>query len=171
VAKTYGTHVIRTKDNPTALMEACQQHPQVALGGSAEVGFIFPQLHPGFDAMFSIAKLIEMLTLKQQSLQELQRDLPQICYRHLDVRCAWAMKGALMRHLVESHPPESLELIDGIKIFGQIPQSWVLILPDAGEPLMHVYANSPDPAWVDQQLDHYRQEIELFANLETRLTG
>jgi mannose-1-phosphate guanylyltransferase / phosphomannomutase len=171
VAKAYGSHVIRTKDNPTALMEACQQHPHVAVGGSAELGFIFPQLHPGFDAMFSIARLIEMLTLKQQSLQELQQDLPQVCYRHAEVRCAWGVKGSLMRHLVESHPPESLELIDGIKIFGHLPQSWVLILPDAGEPLMHIYANSPDETWVDQQLAHYRREIELVANLETQLTG
>jgi mannose-1-phosphate guanylyltransferase / phosphomannomutase len=171
VAQTYDTHVIRTKDNPTALMEACQQHPHVVMGGSAKLGFIFPQLHPGFDAMFSIAKLIEMLTLNQQSLRQIQQNLPQVCYRHTAVRCAWAVKGLLMRHLVESHPPESLELVDGVRIIGNSSQSWVLILPDAGEPLMHIYANSPSSEWVNQQLRHYSREIELVVNLETRLTG
>jgi len=28
----------------------------VVLGGSGDIGFIFPQLHPGFDAMFCIAQ-------------------------------------------------------------------------------------------------------------------
>ena len=63
IARRHDGKVIRTKANPTALMEACQTNPNVVLGGSGEMGFIFPQLHPGFDAMFCIAKLIEMLTV------------------------------------------------------------------------------------------------------------
>ncbi|MEB3268574.1 MAG: sugar phosphate nucleotidyltransferase, partial [Leptolyngbya sp.] len=56
IARRHDGRVIRTKVNPTALMEACQANPNVVLGGSSDMGFIFPQLHPGFDAMFCIAK-------------------------------------------------------------------------------------------------------------------
>lgn len=42
IARRHDGRVIRTKANPTALMEACQQNPGVVLGGSAEMGFIFP---------------------------------------------------------------------------------------------------------------------------------
>lgn len=56
IARRHDGNVIRTKANPTALMEASQANPNVSLGGSGDMGFIFPQLHPGFDAMFSIAK-------------------------------------------------------------------------------------------------------------------
>ena len=67
-----------------------------------------------------------------------------------------------MRHLVESHPVENLELIDGVKIFNHQHDSWVLILPDAGEPLIHIYANSPDRGWVEETLREYRLRVQDF---------
>jgi mannose-1-phosphate guanylyltransferase / phosphomannomutase len=166
IARRHDAKVIRTKANATALMEACHQTPGVILGGSAETGFIFPQLHPGFDAMFCIAKLIEMLTLQEQSLGQLRADLPRVHHRSQTVRCPWSMKGALMRHLVETHPPEQLELIDGVKIIDRQQESWLLVLPDAGEPLVHLYANSSDREWVDASLRQYRQQVKQFARME-----
>ncbi|MEM9137729.1 MAG: sugar phosphate nucleotidyltransferase, partial [Cyanobacteria bacterium P01_F01_bin.42] len=41
VARRHDALVVRTKANPTALMEACRENPGVVLGGSAEMGFIF----------------------------------------------------------------------------------------------------------------------------------
>ena len=71
-----------------------------------------------------------------------------------------------MRHLVESHPVETLELIDGVKIFNHQRDSWVLILPDAGEPLVHIYANSHDRGWVDETLREYRLRVQEFVYQE-----
>ena len=166
IARRHDARVIRTKANPTALMEACHQNPDVVIGGSAETGFIFPQLHPGFDAMFCIAKLIEMLTLQEQTLGQIRAELPRIYHRGQVVRCPWTMKGALMRHLVETHPPENLELIDGVKILNRQHDSWVLVLPDAGEPLVHIFANSSDRGWVDETLREYRNRVQDFTDQE-----
>ena len=162
IARRHDGKVIRTKVNPTALMEASQDNPNVVLGGSSDMGFIFPQLHPGFDAMFSVAKLIEMLTIQERSLADIRHDLPNICHRFCSLRCPWKVKGSLMRHLVETHPTENLELIDGVKIVNPQNDNWVLILPDAGESLVHIYANSSDRLWVDRQLAEYRQRVQNF---------
>jgi mannose-1-phosphate guanylyltransferase/phosphomannomutase len=172
IARRHGGKVIRTKANPTALMETCHSNPNVVLGGSGDMGFIFPQLHPGFDAMFCIAKLIEMLTLQQQdfnqtaprSLGQIRADLPRVCHRSLTVRCPWTAKGALMRHLVETHPSDTIELIDGVKILNPQHDSWILILPDAGEPLVHLYADSHDRGWVDENLREYRACVQEFVD-------
>jgi mannose-1-phosphate guanylyltransferase/phosphomannomutase len=164
IARRHDGRVIRTKANPTALMEACQINPNVVLGGSAEMGFIFPQLHPGFDAMFCIAKLIEILTIQERSLGQIRADLPRVCHKSHTVRCPWTAKGALMRYLVETHPLDRLELIDGVKICGYYNDSWVLILPDAGEPLVHIFANSNDRAWVDETLREYRIRVQEFVD-------
>jgi len=164
IARRHDAHVIRTKANPTALMEACHENPGVVLGGSGDMGFIFPQLHPGFDAMFCIAKLIEMLTLQEQSLGQIRAELPRVYHRSQSVRCPWTRKGALMRHLVETHPPEDLELIDGVKVLNRQHESWVLILPDADEPLVHIFANGQDRDWVDQTLREYRLQVQEFAD-------
>ena len=166
IARRHDGNVIRTKVSPTALMEASQDNPNVVLGGSSNMGFIFPQLHPGFDAMFSIAKLIEMLTIQERSLADIRSDLPSICHKSCSVRCPWKVKGSLMRYLVEIHPTENLELIDGVKIINNQNDNWVLILPDAGEPLVHIYANSSDRNWVEEQLTEYRLRVQSFVDRE-----
>ncbi|HEY9727559.1 MAG TPA: mannose-1-phosphate guanyltransferase [Chroococcales cyanobacterium] len=166
IARRHDGKVIRTKASPTALMEASQTNPNVVLGGSGDMGFIFPQLHPGFDAMFCIGKLIEMLTVQERSLAQIRTEIPRVCHKTYTVRCPWTAKGALMRHLVETHPNESLELIDGVKIVDYQTESWVLILPDAGEPLVHIYANSDDRDWVDDQIRKYRNYVQEFVEQE-----
>lgn len=168
IARRHDAKVIRTKANPTALMEA-SQNPGVVLGGSGDMGFIFPQLHPGFDAMFSIAKLIEMLTIQERSLAQVRSELPRICHKSYTMRCPWKVKGALMRYLVETHPTETLELIDGVKIINHLNDDWVLILPDAGEPLVHIYANSEEREVVDRLLKDYRLRVQKFIDREQGL--
>jgi len=69
-----------------------------------------------------------------------------------------------MRHLVESHPPESLELVDGVKIFNRHTNSWILVLPDAGEPLVHLFADSEDRSWVEEILREYRARVQEFVD-------
>ncbi|MFP4101323.1 sugar phosphate nucleotidyltransferase [Coleofasciculus sp.] len=169
IARRHDGRVIRTKANPAALMEASQSNHNVVLGGSEEMGFIFPQLHPGFDAMFCIAKLIEMLTIQERSLGQIRSELPRVCHKTYTMRCPWTVKGALMRHLVETHANQDLELIDGVKIVDRYTDSWVLILPDAGEPLVHVFANSDDRDWVDENLRKYRTYVQEFIEQEQGL--
>jgi len=166
IARRHDGKVIRTKANPTALMEACQKNHNVVLGGSGDIGFIFPELHPGFDAMFCIAKLIEMLTIQERSLASARSELPRVIHKGQTIRCPWTVKGALMRYLVETHPAQNLELIDGVKICQPYDDSWVLVLPDASVPLVHLYANSNDRDWVDESLRSYRARVQAFVERE-----
>jgi mannose-1-phosphate guanylyltransferase/phosphomannomutase len=166
IARRHDGKVIRTKANPTALMEACQENQNVILGGSGDIGFIFPELHPGFDAMFCIAKLIEMLTIQERSLTSVRAELPRVIHKNYTIRCPSSVKGALMRYLVETHPAQNLELIDGVKICQPYDDSWVLVLPDASEPLVHLYINSNDREWVDDSLRDYRARVQSFVERE-----
>ena len=166
IARRHDGRVIRTKSNPTALMEAAQANSNVSLGGSGDTGFIFPQLHPGFDAMFSLAKLLEMLATQGRSLVQIQAELPRICHKSYVLRCPWKIKGALMRYLVEIHHHEQLELIDGVKIINPQNDNWVLILPDAGDAFVHIVANSDDREWVDVTLREYRHKVQKFIEHE-----
>lgn len=75
-----------------------------------------------------------------------------------------------MRYLVETHPAQNLELIDGVKIINdQQDDNWVLILPDAGEPLVHLFANSHDRDWVNETLRDYRTRVQEFIEQEQGL--
>ncbi len=116
--------------------------------------------------MFTIATLIELLALIGKPLTVMRQDLPRVHYYHRPIRCPWIAKGSLMRHLVETHPRNHLSLIDGVKIGEPNTDHWVLILPDASEPLVHLYVNSPDATWSEQMLQRYSRRIEEFARLE-----
>jgi mannose-1-phosphate guanylyltransferase / phosphomannomutase len=167
IARRHDAKVIRTKANPTALMETCQQNRNhVVLGGSGDIGFIFPELHPGFDAMFCIGKLIEMLTIQERSLASVRAELPRVIHKSYTIRCPWTIKGALMRYFVETHPAQNLELIDGVKICQPYDDSWILVLPDASEPIVHLYVNSNDREWVDQTMRDYRARVQSFVERE-----
>ena len=71
-----------------------------------------------------------------------------------------------MRHLVETTPADHLELIDGVKILGDNPDNWFLVLPDAGEPLVHLFANSQNREWVDNIMTRYQSEVQHFISKE-----
>ncbi|NER00041.1 MAG: NTP transferase domain-containing protein [Cyanothece sp. SIO2G6] len=170
IARRHDAAIIRTKANPTALMEAVHRNANVVLGGSGDIGFIFPELHPGFDAMFCIAKLIELLTIQERSLGQLRSELPNVTHRKITVRCPWMVKGALMRYMVETHVDQVLDLTDGVKIIDPMDSDrWVLVLPDAGEPIVHLYANSGDREWVDNELKKYRNIVHDVVEQEEGL--
>jgi mannose-1-phosphate guanylyltransferase / phosphomannomutase len=164
IARRHGGKVKRTKSNPTALMEACcNPRYRVVLGGSGEMGFIFPEFHPGFDAMFCIAKTIEMLVRQERSLSSIRSELPRVFYKTHAVRCPWTAKGGLMRHILQTHKGGHLDVEDGVKIVSNHQDdSWVLILPDAADPIVHIYVNSTERSWVDDTIREYRQEVQEF---------
>ena len=156
-----GVTVIRTKADTRSLMNSALE-AGVTFAGDDHGGFIFPEIHPGFDAMFAIGKLIAMLRETGAKLSEITHGLPQFQLAYEQVRCPYETKGAVMRHISEgSRSEERVELLDGIKIFG--PDSWVLILPDAVEPLFHVYAESPQVTDSRALVHEYAKKIEKLA--------
>jgi mannose-1-phosphate guanylyltransferase/phosphomannomutase len=152
IARKHDGNVIRTKPNQKVLMEASSTNPNVIFGGSGEMGFIFPQLHPGFDAMFCVGKLIEMLSLQGRSLSQICSELPRAYHRTFTFHCPQTLHLSLMRSLVETYTENTLELIYGVKIVSHQSEQWVLILPDEEEnqPLVHIFANGNDRLWMDK---------------------
>jgi mannose-1-phosphate guanylyltransferase/phosphomannomutase len=63
----------------------------------------FSQIHAGFDAMFSIAKIIEWLTIQERSTSQLRQNLPKMNYRAQKIRCSWGIKGFFNATSGESH--------------------------------------------------------------------
>jgi mannose-1-phosphate guanylyltransferase/phosphomannomutase len=168
IAQRHDGRIVRSRANPAALMALCQEETNVVLGGCAEMGFIFPQLHPGFDAMLCLTKVLESLTIQERTLAQVRQELPQVGFRSCSVRCPWTVQGALMRHLLERHPTDVLDLTDGIKICDPHLDRWILVLPDGSEPLMNLYANGGDRLWVETVLQEYRQLIQSFVDTYPR---
>lgn len=156
--RSRGAEVVRTRSSVRDLMNIARDQT-LAFAGDEDGGFIFPALHPGFDAMFSFANLAAMLRMKQESLGEIVDELPEFHMAYGQVHCEWEHKGTVMRVLTEEHRDEErLELMDGIKIYDK--DSWVLVLPDSFEPVFHLHAESPEAASSEALVQTYSKKIQ-----------
>jgi mannose-1-phosphate guanylyltransferase/phosphomannomutase len=129
--------VIRTPHSLPALTEAAAGD-DVVFAGALGGGYVFPEFLPGYDAVASLVKLLELLAPVQQPLSTLTAELPRPTLVHRQLACPWGMKGLVMRVLNERLAGRELDLTDGIKVFDD--RGWAQALPDPDEPLIHLYA-------------------------------
>jgi mannose-1-phosphate guanylyltransferase/phosphomannomutase len=152
-----GATVLRTKSDTHSLMSTSFE-AGATFAGDDDGGFIFPELHPGFDATFAFAKLITMLQKTRHTLSDLADELPKFQVAYERVRVSWENKGSIMRLLSEDvEKTRRVDLLDGIKIFGN--DDWVLVLPDANEPVVHIFAEAQTPEQTRSLVGQYEEKI------------
>src|SRR4029077_11518980 len=129
--------VVRTPSSLPELTRAAAEGG-VGFAGAVGGGYAFPEFLPGYDAVASLAKLLELLAPVNRPLSELVAELPEPTLVHYQVPCPWALKGLVMRGLHERLAGRDLDLTDGIKRFDE--RGWAQVLPDPDEPVIHLYA-------------------------------
>ncbi|MGO8670357.1 MAG: sugar phosphate nucleotidyltransferase [Capsulimonadaceae bacterium] len=163
IVSEHGGGVTRTKTDVRSLMATAAEGKEgIALAGDTEGGFIFPEFHPAFDALFSFAKLLELLATQNVSLGEANASLPKFYMATETVSCPWEIKGRIMRQLMEESHDQETELIDGIKIYRD--GGWTLILPDASEPFFKIYAEGSSRDKSAEQVHRYVMKIGALKN-------
>lgn len=152
-----GCEVVRTKVDVRSLMETALEQ-KVTFAGDERGGFIFPEMQNCFDAPYCFGKLITLLRQANLGLHEVVESLPSFHLGYENVRVDWEDKGAIMRQLAESCDGNArVELTDGIKIYND--KSWALILPDAIEPMVHIYSESEEDSHCHQIANDYVAKI------------
>ncbi|MEZ4545572.1 MAG: sugar phosphate nucleotidyltransferase [Cyanobacteriota/Melainabacteria group bacterium] len=161
IAALHGCEVVRCKASETEIGTACAKEENVALAGSGTGCFIFPEFQNGYDGMFALGQVLEHLTYQGRTLSQAVQDLPPLVYQVDSVHCPWERKGQVMRLLVEKHHDKPVELLDGVKIETR-PEHWILVLPDAVEPVVHLYADGSDLQKTSADLSEYSQLVKYF---------
>jgi mannose-1-phosphate guanylyltransferase/phosphomannomutase len=129
--------VVRTAASLSELTNAATAEG-VVFAGAPGGGYIFPAFLPAYDASAALCKLLELVAGLEEPLSRLVARLPRPTLIHRQLQCPWALKGSVMRVLNERFADANVDLRDGIKIFDA--RGWVQVLPDADEPLVHLYA-------------------------------
>jgi mannose-1-phosphate guanylyltransferase/phosphomannomutase len=159
IAAPYGVAIERTKVSLPALMDASTA-PGVVFAGTMSGGYIFPQFLPGFDAIMSFGKLLELLAPHAQTLSEQITELPTSTLVHKTVGCPWSLKGTVMRTVTERLQRDGkgdISLLDGIKVFQN--GGWAQILPDADEAVFHIYAEGSNPLESEKMADRFVRQV------------
>jgi mannose-1-phosphate guanylyltransferase/phosphomannomutase len=144
IASSFGRKTLRVKTDPRALMKATKRG-DVLFAATSTGGFIFSRFLPSFDALMSLAKLLEYLHFAEVPLSRLVDELPEPFIAKKTVYCPWEKKGKVIRRVVERFKGSKMELMDGVKVFdGDSLERWFLVVPDAEEPLVKIYSEGKD---------------------------
>ena len=146
------SHFVPGKGEPAALLRAAQQH-QARLASDANGGYVFPEHLLGFDAIFSLIKLLELLAKDGRTVSGVRREIPRAAYEHRQETVPWDAKGRVMRTMVEMHRDAPVDLADGIKVF--VDGGWVLVLPDPDMPRYHIIVSMEDSDKARALADRY----------------
>ncbi len=156
IAQENGATIVRTPSDRRSLMSLAEQEGSaLALAGGMNYELIFPEFQPAFDGIYATAKIMELLAAEHRKLSELVDMIPPWHVAGRIVPCPWDRKGAVMRSLHDeaTHGNGKVETIDGIRL----PRDggWVLVLPDATEASVNIWAEGTS----DEQAAHYADEI------------
>jgi mannose-1-phosphate guanylyltransferase / phosphomannomutase len=157
IAAEGGLEVIRTPASLADLTKAASRDGVLFAGGVGG-GFVFPEFLPAYDAVASLCNLLELLAPVDRPLSALLADLPASTLVQREIPCPWALKGTVMRLLNERFQDRRTDVTDGIKVFDE--RGWAQVLPDADEPLLHLYAEGETPE------DSERLESDLHVVVE-----
>jgi mannose-1-phosphate guanylyltransferase/phosphomannomutase len=158
-AEHCGATVVRTRVSEASLMAEAAQ-PGTIFAGMLGGRYVFPTFVSSPDALFAFGKVLELMAHSGKSLSELQAEMPQVHLQHAEVPCPWHLKGSVMRFMIEEVKGERVSLVDGIKItVGD--GDWVQILPDADDPVFHVYAESGDPEGAARLVETYTARLHV----------
>jgi mannose-1-phosphate guanylyltransferase / phosphomannomutase len=156
IAADNGAEIVRTRSDRRSLMALAEREGRaLAFAGGMNYELIFPEFQPAFDGIYATAKIMELLAAERHKLSELVAMLPPWHMAGRVVPCPWDRKGAVMRSLHDeaAHGNGKVETLDGIRL--PRPDGWVLVLPDATDASVNVWAEGAS----DDEASRYADEI------------
>lgn len=112
------------------------------------------------DTVSSSAFILEFLCRDRSTLEEVMNEIPSFRVENTTIHCPWESMGKVMRLLIKDTGSLEIDLTEGIKISEN--GTWVLILPDAEQPLLQIYAEGRSFRDAKNLLKLYTSRIEGY---------
>ncbi len=157
IAERHGAQVVRHGITHAALITAAAE-PGVIFAGGPDGGYLFPGAVPGYDAVVTLSKVLELLALEGRPLSQLVDEVPSAALVHQRAPVPWSLKGRAMRELGERVRDLRVEPADGIRV--EENGGWAQLVPDPDEPLFHIYAEGHDGEHSAALARRYRELLE-----------
>jgi mannose-1-phosphate guanylyltransferase/phosphomannomutase len=160
LADSVGASITRSKSDRRSMMALAEaERETLDFGSGVKQEPIFPEFQPGFDALYAIVKIMEMLAQEGRKLHELNDMLPHWFFRHRAISCPWERKGEVMRTIVDENQGRDIEMFDGVRV--RLDNGdWFLVVPDASDPTVNVYAEGATNDDVDRLIGDISRRIE-----------
>ncbi|MFA5405301.1 MAG: hypothetical protein WC358_10240, partial [Ignavibacteria bacterium] len=160
VAKEYGVEVIRVKDSHYAMMNACNDKEVKFVGGTRR-GVFFPDFLYATDGMFAIAKILEMNAKIKMNIEDIDKIIPTLHSRKVNMNCTREEKGRIIRRFMEDTMNYKQQLVDGVKIFLN-DSDVILCIPDKTRDLVHLNVECDSAEKAERLLEEYKEKIQTY---------
>jgi mannose-1-phosphate guanylyltransferase / phosphomannomutase len=158
VAAYHGTQVEWTTTSPDDLTRVCRAENTV-FGGDGRGGLIVPESSSVFDGAAAFVRLIGLVARTQLTLSQIDARIPRAHVLRRDLATPWAVKGMVMRRVVEAAGDRSVDTTDGVRVV-ETDGRWVMVLPDPAEAFTRLWAEGPDDASAQELLDDWSHVVE-----------
>lgn len=131
-----------------------------AIFGGDEPGmYIFPRFHQCFDGIFSVVKMLEILSRHNTTLSKLALEIPEYSRTVFTIGCEHEEKMNVINTVENSFQSKGkISTVDGIRV--DLEDSFILLRPSRFEPLIRVYVESKDPAKLQELTTDVKKLIE-----------
>lgn len=157
LAQEYGCEILYTKNTHDAMMKAATTENVAYVGGTLG-GFIFSDYFFAVDAMYTVAKTMEMLSYIDKTIAEVAETLPKRFQTRRQVFCPTEELGTVMRNAMDHARGMEKVLVDGIKFYLD-KNAWVLVIPDKERPYCDVVAESEDAKRSNEMAEQYAKYV------------
>lgn len=138
IAERAGGRFVPAKMTPGAVLRSAQ-HKETVLASDGAGGYCWPEFQIAFDAVFTVARTLELMATTGVTLSQVKAEIPHAGYERATEFCPWEAKGRVMRTVMERHLRDRVDLTDGVKVF--VEGGWVLVVPDPDHPSYHIIAS------------------------------
>lgn len=146
VTKKHGVRIHRTPVGEAHVVDRMLREKAV-IGGEGNGGVIFPELHPGRDAMIGMALILQFLAETNMSLDEAARRYPPFIITKAKVALAGAFSPQRISDALGAMNPVKIDLEDGVKAV--FADGWIHLRVSNTEGVVRVIAEGPSPERVD----------------------
>ncbi|MCU1623973.1 MAG: mannose-phosphate guanyltransferase [Frankiales bacterium] len=161
ITRFHGADISWTSTSPGELSTRAGE-PGVVFAGDGRGGFVFPEFSTAVDAVAAFAALLGLVARTQLSVSQIDQRIPAAYVVRRSVATPWAVKGTVMRRVLEAAGSRVVDTTDGVRVV-EPSGSWALVLPDPAQAVTHLWAEGPDAVGAGELLTHWAAVVQAAA--------
>ena len=134
----HGTQILWVSTAPDDLTRAAAS-PDVIFAGDGRGGLVIPEFSPALDGLAAFVRLLGLVARTKLTLSQIDARIPRAHLVRRSVPTPWAVKGAVMRTVMQAASPRHVDTTDGVRVVEEDGR-WALVLPDPAEAVTHIWA-------------------------------
>ncbi len=158
VTRFHGTQIAWTSTSPDDLARSAGEEG-VIFAGDGRGGFVIPEVSTAIDGLAAFVRLVGLVARTRLTLSQIDARIPMAHVVRHSVPTPWAVKGAVMRTVLEAAEDREVDTTDGVRVV-EPDGSWALVLPDPAEAVTLLWAEGPTSAAASALLDRWAEVVE-----------